>query len=82
MLRIVPLFRKVDAAYYDKDTKEIFRSAVLGIWIYEGNPSFFDSDQVGYFGVPKECNSFLGYEFDGVHEDWTERIKTKVERHG
>lgn len=82
MFNAIPIFRKVDAVFFDSETKEVFRSPVLGIrWDEKGQFEFFDSDIDGTMGVPDESTSnFIGYEFDGKQQNWTESIERKIKR--
>ena len=75
MVNVIPVFRRVDAVYLDEDAGEIFRMPVLGIWWDEkDDPQLFDSDAFGCLDVPHTSGGFIGYEFDGIQQDWAKRI--------
>ena len=78
MKHFAPIFRQVDAVFYDDKKKEYLRSPVLGIAIDEtGNLEFVDSDDFGWIDIPQEANNFIGYEFDGKQRDWTDTVQRK-----
>lgn len=75
-MNVIPVFRKVDAVYFDEETEGVFRLPVFGIWWdEERDVEFFTSGADGIFDAAHEDRNFIGYEFDGNQRDWAEDIE-------
>ncbi len=68
----IPIFRQVDAVFYDDKEKTFFRMPVVGIFCYGGDgiPRFYVSDSLGAMDDPTEDNNFIAFEFDGKQEEY------------
>ncbi len=79
MINPIPVTRKVDAMFYSRRRKEIFKRPVLIIAPSDENlenseVAYYLSDN-GYLASAPDHFEFLGFETDGQKRDWTEEIK-------